>query len=668
MMARYPYKPLKLPHETRILTILPGEKSDPVVCNLTHLDLESHEPFEALSYCWSKSIVHPLDLDDKVISTEDPLGEPGDTTLICARDLLGVHQKEYIYIKFGGTLPDGVITCNGYEVPVGGELLRALDCIRDAKEPLRLWVDALCINQDDIDERNEHVKMMTSIYTKTIRVRVWLGDVIGLEWKILQLLDDLGEIFSELKEKLESSTSIAERQRLCKTHPKWNAIEWAVLAQFMDRAWFERVWVVQEVANARQIVFQTGQLMIPWQYLSGYVETIGNCRLMEQIPHPSALGNLWTMTSIRKLLKSGSHVSAATVPNFLAELRNFKCTIPSDKIYGVLSILGPDFLVDVDYSKPAETLFTKIAIDYLQTESVSLLYRCGEPHHPTSLRLPSWVPDWTRPQWTSPFFTRGLKYNAAGEIPSQLSIDTSSNTIRVKGRFLDAVDEVNNEADIPITQYDPYDWIILDRGLTAEAVTKMINKKAQRKGRDADENMVLMAWPWPKDFSWEKYDNMWRTYICNRLPDNKVPDDMYGLAWENHIEFMFDVTANEEDDDSGPYHKLIMSLFLDASGRAKRHGFKQLFSGLYSNQIGKAHKGWCYNRRFFISEAERYGWAVDGTLAGDKVAIIYGGDFPFLLRDAGDGTYKIVGDCYIHGLMDGEALGDEFEEVDIVIS
>ncbi|KAI1294366.1 hypothetical protein F5Y03DRAFT_373219 [Xylaria venustula] len=668
-MATYPYKLLNLPHETRLLTILPGEGSDPVVCQLSHLDLTSYEPFEALSYCWKKSIVHPLDLDAKVLTTEDPPGSPEEPALLCARDLLGVDLMEYIYIRFGGALPDGTISCDGHDMSVGGELLRALQCVRDAKEPLRIWVDALCINQQDISERSEHVKMMTSIYKNAIQVRVWLGDVIGLEEALFNVLDDLNEIFSDLEEKLESSESIGQSQRHCLSHPKWYSVEWSILAQFLDRAWFGRVWVVQEVANAKNAVFQTGKCMIPWGALGNLITTLGRYRLTEQIPHPSALANLVMMTDTRRLVQAGGNISEATIPNFLAGMRNFKSTLPSDKIYGVLSVLDPDFSIEVDYTQSAEALFTNLAMKYLQRGNLDLLYYCGEPHHPSIFDLPSWVPDWTRPQWTSPFFKRGLKYSAAGSTEAQFSIDTSSKTLHVKGRLLDAVSIVNNEAEIPITDYDPYDWVGLDQGLDAQAKTKMIYKKAQRKLRDADENMVLLAWPWPTDFSFEKYENLWRTFICNRLPDNKIPTDDYGLAWENYMEWKFEITADEDDgDDIGPYHKLIMNIFLSDEEKVKRSFYNELFSGLWSRDVARANRSWCYNRRFFISEEERYGWAVDGTLPNDKVAIIHGSDFPFLLREAGDGTYKMVGDCYIHGLMEGEALEDKYKEIELIIS
>ncbi|KAI1145532.1 heterokaryon incompatibility protein-domain-containing protein [Nemania diffusa] len=512
-----------------------------------------------------------------------------------------MYGMEYIYIGFGGTLPGGTISCDGHDMPVGGELLRALQCLRDDKEPLRIWIDALCINQQDIVERNKHVKMMASIYQNVLRVRVWVGDVVGLEPPLFKVLDDLDEIVIDLKEKLESSKSIEDGHRCCMSHPKWYSVDWYTLAQFLDRAWFERVWVVQEVANAKEVVFQTGQhCRIAWGALCNHIINLAKCRLTEQISHPSALANLVTIIDIRQHVQAGRKGSEASIPSLLSKMRNFKSTLPSDKIYGVLSILNSNISIDVDYAQPSETLFTNLAIRHLQSGNLDLLDYCGEPHHPTTLELPSWVPDWTQPKWTSPFSERGLKYSAAGSTKAHFSIDASSKTLRVKGRLLDAVAIVNNAAEIPIVQYEPYDRLGMDGELDAHARTKMMYKRAQRKLRDVDENMVLLAWPWPRDFSWKKYENMWRTYMCNRLPDNEVPSDIYGLGWEDHMEWKFEHTTNEEDtDDTGPYHKLIMKIFLDHEGVRQRRAFKQLFSGLWSNGVTRAHRSWCYNRRFF---------------------------------------------------------------------
>jgi hypothetical protein len=239
-MALYPYRPLNLPHETRILTVLQGKGDDELICQLSHLNIESGESYDALSYCWSKSVAHARNLDEVVSlynavspDVEDSEKKP---RLVQVRDLLG-DNWEFLYVKYGGALPDGKIVCDGVEMTVGGELFRALRHLREPTEPLRLWIDALCINQDDIQERTEHVKVMGSIYQNAATVRIWLGDAIGLERLIFQALEGLNTIITEVQPDLKDLKTPEQAQTRCMSHPKWYEVEWSALAHFFDRAW-----------------------------------------------------------------------------------------------------------------------------------------------------------------------------------------------------------------------------------------------------------------------------------------------------------------------------------------------------------------------------------------------------------------------------------------------
>jgi hypothetical protein len=155
---------------------------------------------------------------------------------------------EYVYIEYGGPLPDGKIVCDGVEMPVGGELFRAIKHLRDKDEFLRIWIDALCINQADIHERTEHVKVMGNIYENASMVRIWLGDGIELERNIFGALDDLFEIIKEVQPDIQDAKTPGEAQIRCMSHPKWYKVEWYALARFLDRAWVGPVQQKREPA------------------------------------------------------------------------------------------------------------------------------------------------------------------------------------------------------------------------------------------------------------------------------------------------------------------------------------------------------------------------------------------------------------------------------------
>ncbi|KAH9207808.1 heterokaryon incompatibility protein-domain-containing protein, partial [Leptodontidium sp. 2 PMI_412] len=133
------YEPLPSPRSIRLLAILPGV-DDPIRCELSVVDLETAPPYEALSYVWG---------------TPDP------------------------------TLD---ILCNGKAIPVGPNLYSALRHLRGGYGTRIIWIDAICINQADSDERSKQVLFMNAIYRKAQHVTVWLGEHEGSALTAMNIL------------------------------------------------------------------------------------------------------------------------------------------------------------------------------------------------------------------------------------------------------------------------------------------------------------------------------------------------------------------------------------------------------------------------------------------------------------------------------------------------
>ena len=125
----YPYRRL-VPRrsELRLLTLHPGTWDSEIICNIKHASLDSNPDYEALSYTWGSL-----------------------TDLRC-------------------------IFVDGYEVKVSANLEIALRYLRSPDETRTLWIDALCINQEDTAERNAQVPRMYTIYSKARTVLAWLGE------------------------------------------------------------------------------------------------------------------------------------------------------------------------------------------------------------------------------------------------------------------------------------------------------------------------------------------------------------------------------------------------------------------------------------------------------------------------------------------------------------
>lgn len=394
----------------------------------------------------------------------------------------------------------------------------------------------------------------------------------------------------------------------------------------------------------------------------------------------------------------------------LEELRDFNATIPSDKIYGILGLTDhkDDFVVD--YSLSPEKVFTDFAVEHLRSGSLEILTHCINPSKPSTLSLPSWVPDWSRPGWVEPFRIRELQAKAAGDTKPELIVDAAAGILRIKGRVVDVVAEVETKKQIPsLNQLGPLDGGTDDpeNGGTGDPMAPNMaayggpifdadmDEKPKRNITDGNEpgekenpvndaeyrlkktmdklgehsekwyrSVIDVAFP-DKKTTPQMWENLWRTFMCNRTRDNKRPTDECATGMDIYYKSVLEYgkgvarILEERTDHQIACHGLEPQ---------EQVAFYMKEKVAFETFIG-AHTKWTYNRRFFRSENGRFGWAMDGTMPGDLVAVLYGCDFPIVLRGDKDDKLRIVGDCYINGLMDGEGLEENvaFAEMEFEI-
>jgi hypothetical protein len=146
MALDFEYKPIENASQIRIMYLLPGDSNDTFHCILRHVDLEDSKLpwFDALSYVW------------------------GDPYIPKQPMRLSHYNHEFINISRSSHLFK--------EKPISASLASALRNWRDNDHIARaLWVDAVCINQNDLAEREREVLKMCKIYSQAKRVLVWLG-------------------------------------------------------------------------------------------------------------------------------------------------------------------------------------------------------------------------------------------------------------------------------------------------------------------------------------------------------------------------------------------------------------------------------------------------------------------------------------------------------------
>ncbi|KAJ4336351.1 hypothetical protein N0V87_005502 [Didymella glomerata] len=289
----YQHTPLREHTSTRLLSLLPGEHGTPLQCEIIECEDNFNTAYEALSYTW---------------------GEPEFPKVIHVNDSSGKLQ----YIR---------ITQNLYN---------ALERLRKVDAPRSMWIDALCIDQADLQEKGHQVAHMGQIFSRADRVVIWLGDT-G-DFPLFETWVEQDMMRKSMKGKPMSRCG------------------------FLDIPWFYRVWTVQELVLAEDACFCLGHLEVPLRKMEGII--IGALVESEDVRR-HGLDSLFTYRDqIRgsgpEYRRPAENIPLTLARCFLGLARRRQCKDGRDRIYGMHGLLPDnDFshkLKSVgDYYKLAET-------------------------------------------------------------------------------------------------------------------------------------------------------------------------------------------------------------------------------------------------------------------------------------------------------------------------
>ncbi|SPJ78875.1 uncharacterized protein FTOL_07266 [Fusarium torulosum] len=278
----YQYKPLSNPtDEIRLLKLEPGQRKDSIAFSLDVINTptDSHPqqnggrmvatPAEPLPDGWvsaetmSKRVLYER-TDTGETSWENPnasmVAQPAplhDSSVSTAS--VKFEALSYTWGAPGVTeravVKDPISPANDTLIlEIGKNLAAALRHLRKNGAPRTLWVDAICINQNDNDEKSKQVARMSSIYQNTYRVVVWLGPPSDGGDEFMTILRYLGE---------QEPEWYWSEVRL-----PYNGDDWAAISALFKRPYFARLWIMQEILlSSRETVVYCGFSEIPWQVL-----------------------------------------------------------------------------------------------------------------------------------------------------------------------------------------------------------------------------------------------------------------------------------------------------------------------------------------------------------------------------------------------------------------
>ncbi|KAF4556804.1 Heterokaryon incompatibility protein (HET)-like protein [Elsinoe fawcettii] len=293
-----------------------------------------------------------------------------------------------------------------------------------------IWVDQICINQIDNEEKAGQVRRMTLLYGRAKTVLAWIGHQRGdtplaIEWieKLSALTKGLGnDVFKdydndEERRKLETSEAIAEETAAEMGVPFDDDAAWTAFSAFYDKAWFERFWIVQEVLPAREAWLICGEHKVEWHKVKAAATWYTNKALrihrqydfrdIDGIHHCDTMNLPWRprlgFEFIGDLL--GQQVRPTYRWAFEEMLTTFsyrRCKDPRDKIFALTGISSMsesanDGLLAPDYTKDLMTVYRDAVQGVVSKEAGDALdILLTGISRPPLVGWPSWVPDWRR--------------------------------------------------------------------------------------------------------------------------------------------------------------------------------------------------------------------------------------------------------------------------------
>ena len=489
-----------------------------------------------------------------------------------------------------------------HTLAVTQNLAEALPYLRYRDKPRVLWIDAICVDQQDLKERSRQVRRMADIYRLADRVIVWLGPCNKDSSYGVRLLEELSSKMTVnwVHQTMEPMSNGTDRYWADRDEGlPYGDGELRALYSLMSYPWFERLWVWQEIWLAKSNAMMVcGSDTIPWESF----RTALFCLYWKayHIKQTSVISEQFRVRVIETYPLANNEMNLPFL-DILHYTRYCKYTDPKDRVYAILSLQeSPGEAIDIepDYEKSTSQVYQDVTLCCIDRhKSLEILKFSGMTDRPSE--MPTWALNPTTVETPLPLLS-GL---ASGCSESEVQ-SGGAGILSVTGNVSATVQHVDR---IECRDYG---------SLIAE-----IRRLAPRdvlQGSYIGSGSLLTAY-------------------CNTLCVKRF----------DHVYLP---------------HREVLPHFqqsLDFLSAILQPGIKQVPDYSHGTQAEKfLDYTWSYcKERSFVKTPEGYiGLAPLNAQPGDQVCILLGSKFPMLLRPTSKSQYQVIGSCYVHGLTNGEAF------------
>ncbi|CAI6335426.1 unnamed protein product [Periconia digitata] len=691
----------------RLLELQPGQWDDTISVNLIESTIGDGTDYITISYTWGS-----VDVARQVLVRCNGVNYSiSENLFTILRRLRWSHGKAILVWADALCINQTDTTERTHQVGLMGEIYR------NSSETV-IWLGEQS-PQDDVGSRfldrntSSHAIMTSSpiqiawkgnsrdqellqAYLLDQEEESWQNDVFGA----FCLISSIAEGTSDSMFKLFDSRPTDTRHPFLYLMDMQNSKASRILSglqRLISSPWWRRIWVVQETVLARKATVQYGILSAPWTMLAKAATRWAQdqhslCLDLSGTFQGHGVLNKFSTAVLQFNETRNDHQSSAqdsTLLSLLWKFRPLEATDKRDKVYALLGMTtnwqGRPPMTP-DYSISASAVFLRTTINNIhRAQSLTVLAGDLEAilNRKSIAEMPSWVMDWSLPclsQEVSRVASLNL-YNADGGLTGPVRTHRKDPILEIEGVYLDPVVVVGNvsrHTQVSDTHAVLREWRLLSRA------------QEQKRGR------------YP--VTWDTYeDAFWRTLIGDQVYDNSNIDSHHLPAPYDENSFHVDTSMDENrtgqpnrrratpDDENSfrAWHMWSRCITRDTIDRRAFLSERDLSEGISS--IHYALKTTTASRRFFITQSGFMGIGPRTTRIGDEVYVVKNSRVPFLLRrrferrrafrekdwyslirghSSGPAIkpdkaskekklcHRLVGDCFVYGVMDGVVLED----------
>jgi len=559
-----------------------------------------------------------------------------------------------------------------------------------------LWIDQICINQDDEKEKTAQVNLMHQIYAGAEQAIVWLGPAADESDKLMRFLSRIGDAAAIIG--LDSEKLEAMRWLRTQDHELTRSVEVQFMLGFIDhlssdlesvlpallawcqRPWFSRVWVFQESALNSETVFRCGGEIIGAETLMGAMALLAprlsqvvsieqlSMRLVADKTGPILLRDFFNPSSSWKLCLSppqlrircryqsisrkpaGPGLSTFYLLKELYITSGTQATNKQDRIFGLLALAddAERLGISADYSgTDIVALFSHVAAAIIMDSGcLDILSFAYNPKDVPG--LPSWVPDW-RPCLRGSYFCKGEHerslFSASGRMKAT-TLRTSGQVLTLEAICIDVVGEVcssevgrdDGQYENPLSRLAKFNRLVTLSGEKNRPIYTNPGRREEACWRIPIGDLEYLDGTSEFMRRASSDAKRWYSELIEYLR-RKAPDDVFETIappnWTN---------PSRADDKIKPLAGQETSNYMLCM--AKMQDMKP-----------------------FLTEEGYIGMGPPTLSPGDVIMVLIGADVPFALRpvEGVSNRFSLVGKAYCDGIMDGEMMqGNTPTEISLV--